>query len=157
MMVRSVIFRELGGFDIDFFAHMEEIDLCWRIQKKGLKVYYNGKSLVYHVGGGTLNQSNPFKTYLNFKNSLITLIKNDSFMGIWWKVPARISLDVIASFKFLLIDTPNDSLAVLKADLHVLSRFFYYMRKRQKINLLYICCSPVRRLISICRQIYLST
>ena len=91
MMVRSEIFRELGGFDIDFFAHMEEIDLCWRIQRTGLKVYYNGESAVYHVGGGTLNQSNPFKTYLNFRNSLITLMKNDSFTGILWKLPATLA------------------------------------------------------------------
>lgn len=134
MMIRSQIFRDLGGFDKDFFAHMEEIDLCWRIKSAGLDVVYNGESIVYHVGGGTLNQSNPYKTYLNFRNSLITLIKNDDLTMILWKVPVRLLLDMIASLKFLLMDTSKDALAVLKADIHVMRRLIYYIKKRGANN-----------------------
>jgi len=73
---RTEIFLESGGFDEDFFAHMEEIDLCWRMQLKGFGVWYCGESTVYHLGGGTLPKTSPKKTYLNFRNSLLVLIKN---------------------------------------------------------------------------------
>lgn len=130
MMIRSEIFKSLGGFDEDYFAHMEEIDLCWRIRKSGQQVFYNGLSEVFHLGGGTLSQSNPYKTYLNFRNSLITLIKNESNTAIWWKVPARFLLDMIASVKFLFKDTYKDALAVIRADIHVLTKLLYYRRKK---------------------------
>src|SRR5687768_12698545 len=76
MMVRAAIFHKLGGFDKEFFAHMEEIDLCWRMKNRGYKIMYTGFSSVYHVGGGTLSKINPHKTYLNFRNSLSLLVKN---------------------------------------------------------------------------------
>ena len=132
MMIRSSVFRDHGGFDEDYFAHMEEIDLCWRIKRSGKMVYYNGNSSVYHVGGGTLNQTNPFKTYLNFRNSLITLIKNERKSNLIWKIPLRLILDIIASLKFLLKDSLNDAYAVIRADLHVILRLFYYFGKREK-------------------------
>jgi len=131
MLIRSGVFSEMGGFDDDFFAHMEEIDLCWRIKNTGQQVYYNGLSRVYHVGGGTLHQSNPFKTYLNFRNSLITLIKNERSSGLFWKLPSRLVLDLAASIKFLVKDSLGDALAVVKADLHVIFRFRKYAKKRK--------------------------
>ncbi|MFT6210319.1 MAG: GT2 family glycosyltransferase, partial [Bacteroidia bacterium] len=76
MFVRSKVYRELGGLDDDFFAHMEEIDLCWRTKRAGHKIMVQPKSIVYHVGGGTLPKSNPFKTFLNFRNGLELLAKN---------------------------------------------------------------------------------
>ena len=76
MFVRASVYHELKGLDENFFAHMEEIDLCWRMQRAGYEVYYCGKSTVYHVGGGTLPKNNPRKTYLNFRNNLITFTKN---------------------------------------------------------------------------------
>lgn len=130
MMVRGSVFKEIGGFDIDYFAHMEEIDLCWRIKKSGLHVFCNPYSRVYHVGGGTLPQTNPFKTYLNFRNSLITLIKNERVRDLTWKLPARYLLDIIAGIKFLITDSYKDTLSVLRADLHVLRKFRYYFSKR---------------------------
>ncbi len=132
MMIRSTVFHNHGGFDKDYFAHMEEIDLCWRIKRTGQMVYYNGNSTVYHVGGGTLNQSNPYKTYLNFRNSLITLIKNERKSGLVWKIPMRLLLDIIATLKFLLKDSFSDAYAVIKADFHVILRFLYYFKKREK-------------------------
>jgi GT2 family glycosyltransferase len=134
MMIRSKVFRDLGGFDNDFFAHMEEIDLCWRIKRSGLKVYYNPESMVYHVGGGTLNQSNPFKTYLNFRNSLITLIKNEHGKSLFWKVPLRLSLDLIAALKFLFGDSYRDAFAVIRADLHIIKNLPYYLKKRERFS-----------------------
>jgi hypothetical protein len=104
-------------------------------------IYYNGNSTVYHVGGGTLNQTNPLKTYLNFRNSLITLIKNERKSSLIWKIPLRLLLDIIATLKFLLKDSLNDAYAVIKADFHVILRFLYYFRKREK----YINEIPVGR------------
>src|SRR5581483_1696223 len=79
MFVRTKCWREAGGFDDRFFAHMEEIDLCWRLKNMGYKIAYCAESEVYHVGGGTLNAENPFKTYLNFRNNLLLLRNNLSF------------------------------------------------------------------------------
>lgn len=132
MMIRSKVFKDLGGFDDDYFAHMEEIDLCWRIKRSGLEVYYNSESAIYHVGGGTLHESNPFKTYLNFRNSLITLIKNDNPFALLWKVPARLLFDVIASAKFLITNSFRDTFAVIRADFYVIRRLLYYIKKRKK-------------------------
>lgn len=132
MMIRSKVFHDHGGFDRDFFAHMEEIDLCWRIKRSGHLIYYNGNSTVFHVGGGTLDQTNPYKTYLNFKNSLITLIKNEDKSSLFWKVPLRLSLDIIASLKFLFKDSMKDAWAVIKADFHVIIKMRYYLKKRER-------------------------
>jgi hypothetical protein len=132
MMIRSGVFHDHGGFDEDYFAHMEEIDLCWRIKRSGQMIYYNGNSTVYHVGGGTLNKSNPFKTYLNFRNSFITLIKNERKSSLIWKITVRLLLDIIAAIKFLLKDSLNDAIAVIKADFHVIIRISYYFKKRRK-------------------------
>jgi GT2 family glycosyltransferase len=134
MMIRSAVFHDNGGFDKDYFAHMEEIDLCWRIKRSGQMIYYNGNSTVYHVGGGTLNQTNPFKTYLNFRNSLITLIKNDRKSSLIWKIPVRLLLDIIAFLKFLLKDSMNDAYAVMKADFHVIMKIYYNFKKREKLT-----------------------
>jgi len=76
MFIKSDVFDSLGGFDEDYFAHQEEVDLCWRAQNKGLKVYYVGASYVYHLGGSTLSNMNPKKTFLNFRNSLFSITKN---------------------------------------------------------------------------------
>ena len=114
LFVRAHIFKELGGFDPDFFAHMEEIDLCWRIHNLGYKVVYCGQSQVYHVGGGTLPRGNPRKTFLNFKNSLTLLYKNYSLGDLWWKLPLRVGLDLLTATGFLLV-SPQDSWAVVRA------------------------------------------
>lgn len=115
MAIRSEVFHRLGGFDSHFFAHMEEIDLCWRIHALGLKVYYNGHSTVYHVGGGTLPKSNPRKTYLNFRNGLTMLYKNTPGRQLLWKLPLRISLDIMAALQFLAKGSKDNFTAVLKA------------------------------------------
>ena len=150
MMIRSQVFHAHGGFDNDFFAHMEEIDLCWRIKRSGQMIYYNGNSTVFHVGGGTLNQTNPLKTYLNFRNSLITILKNEKKSSLIWKVPLRLVLDIIASFKFLFKDSMKDAYAVIKADFHVIIRIYYYIKKREKfLNEVQITNERYKRILVI--------
>ena len=132
MMIRSKIFHELGGFDPDFFAHMEEIDLCWRAHHKGYLIAAVPQSTVYHVGGGTLSSINPRKTYLNFRNGLSLLVKNLP-LSEYWKLPVRILLDWIAALKFLLEGNLNHSLAVFKAHAKWTLLFGHNYKKRPDI------------------------
>jgi len=115
MFVRSKVFHQLNGFDEDFFAHMEEIDLCWRMRNIGRQIFVIPQSVVYHVGGGTLNKSNPKKTFLNFRNNLITLLKNDSSKFIFFKICYRLLLDGIAGLAFLCKGKFADCFAIIKA------------------------------------------
>ncbi len=130
MMVRANLYQEVGGLDEDFFAHMEEIDLCWRLQRAGHLIWYEGKSSVYHVGGGTLSVTNPYKTYLNFKNGLSLLYKNLPTVELIYKFPVRIVLDWVAALKFTLSGSGRDGLSVLKAHWHFLSNWGKEIRKR---------------------------
>lgn len=114
LFIRSSVFHELEGFDDDFFAHMEEIDLCWKINNIGLKIIYTSSSVVYHVGGGTLQKSNPKKTYLNFRNGLSLIYKNYSTSDLIIKLPLRIILDWIAAFQ-MLFHSPRDFFSVMRA------------------------------------------
>ena len=115
MMVRSDVFRKLGGFDPVFFAHMEEIDLCWRMQREYYQVYYCGKSTVYHVGGGTLSTESPYKTFLNFRNNLLMLFKNAPKKQRFSLFQIRFILDFLASLKFLLAGSFGNFKSVWKA------------------------------------------
>ena len=101
LFVRSKHFKEVNGFDNDFFAHQEEIDLCWRLKNSGYKVMVNPQSVVYHVGGGTLSSSSPFKTYLNFRNNLFMIYKNLPFLKLLITLLFRLPLDGIAAITFL--------------------------------------------------------
>jgi len=133
LFIRSRAYHECGGLDEDFFAHMEEIDLCWQLNRAGHKVYYVGESIVYHVGGGTLAKSNPRKTFLNFRNGLSLLIKHTPAIALWWKLPLRIMLDWIAIVKFLLQGDPRDSWAVMKAHAGFLTGLESDFEKRKKL------------------------
>ncbi|MNF50287.1 N-acetylglucosaminyl-diphospho-decaprenol L-rhamnosyltransferase [compost metagenome] len=100
--IRAAVYNELEGFDGGFFAHQEEIDLCWRAFNKGYKIKYNSESVVYHVGGATLQQGHPKKTFLNFRNSLLMLTKNLPKDKLYWILFCRMILDGIAGLQFLL-------------------------------------------------------
>jgi hypothetical protein len=115
MFIRAKLFHEAGGFDEYFFAHQEEIDLCWRLQRMGYQNYVCHQSVVYHVGGGTLPKGSRRKVYLNFRNNLIMLAKNLPWYEFAWKIPARIILDAISAWKELLLGQRNYWLAVLGA------------------------------------------
>jgi GT2 family glycosyltransferase len=99
--VRADHFNEVNGFDNDFFAHQEEIDLCWRLKIKGYQIMVHPRSVVYHVGGGTLDDSSPFKTYLNFRNNLFMLTKNLNFLSLLITLYFRLPLDGIAAVTLL--------------------------------------------------------
>lgn len=131
LAIRAEVFHSLGGFDKDFFAHMEEIDLCWRIQATGLHVYYCGDSYVYHIGGGTLSKSNPHKTYLNFRNGLTMLYKNTEQKRLLRNIGLRVSLDLVAAMKFLISGNPKDAIAVLKALKHFMVAYPQNKLKRK--------------------------
>jgi len=114
LFIRKSVFETLGGFDESFFAHFEEIDLCWRAFNEGFTTKYIGTSTIYHVGGATLKSNNPKKTVLNFRNSLFTLVKN-AHGNVFILVTTRLFLDGIAGIKFLLELKPKHSLAIVKA------------------------------------------
>lgn len=137
LFIRADLFHELGGLDDDFFAHMEEIDLCWRLKNRGYKVMFNSESVVYHVGGGTLSKNNPIKTYLNFRNNLFLLTKNYVESNFALKLFYRLILDGLAAFKFLLDGHPKHSFAILKAHFSFYAKFgtFYKKRKASKLNI----------------------
>ncbi len=120
--IKADVFHDLGGFDNAFFAHMEEIDLCWRAQQKGHKCMYTSKSHVFHIGGGTLEMNNPFKVYLNFRNNLCMLLKNAGFTTLLWLLPLRMLLDGLAALKFISEGKFKAALKVLHAHLS-----FYYL------------------------------
>ncbi|MEI9918209.1 MAG: glycosyltransferase family 2 protein [Bacteroidota bacterium] len=132
LVIRSKLFRQLDGFDEDFFAHMEEIDLCWRLKRLGHKVFYCGSSKVYHVGGGTLAAGNPTKTYYNFRNGLAMLIKNQGGGQLLWKLPLRLMLDWIAGLKFLL-GTPAHTWAVARAHWYIFTHLGRILSKRKDL------------------------
>lgn len=134
MFVRADVFHQVGGFDGDFFAHMEEIDLCWRIHHAGHKVFTCGTSEVFHVGGGTLHKSDPYKTFLNFRNGLAMLYKNHPDKGFALAILTRLILDGIAGIKFLFFDTWQDCWAVARAHFDFYVHFFSWYKKRQQIK-----------------------
>ncbi|MBA3680065.1 MAG: glycosyltransferase family 2 protein [Bacteroidetes bacterium] len=134
LFVNTKAFWQVGGLDDDYFAHMEEIDLCWRLKNVGYSIYVQPASTIYHVGGGTLNKLSSRKTFLNFRNNLITLTKNHSSAYLFIKIFYRLILDSIAAFKFLAAAQPSHFWAVIRA------HFAYYfllpqtLSKRKKLK-----------------------
>ena len=136
MFIRKNVFNELGGFDEDYFAHQEEVDLCWRAWNKGYKVQYVGHCHVYHLGGSTLSNMNPKKTYLNFRNSLFSITKNLPRRKAIPIILARLLLDGIAALRFILQFKFNHCWAVLRAHLSYYRRFSKIYAKRERNNYL---------------------
>ena len=135
LFVRASDFNTIGGLDEDFFAHQEEIDLCWRLKNKGYKVMVEPKSVIYHVGGGTLNAGSPFKTYLNFRNNLFMLFKNSPTSSLFITIPIRLVLDGVAALTFL--NKPKGLehvLAIAKAHFIFYFEIPKLIAKREKIN-----------------------
>ncbi|MCF6350848.1 MAG: glycosyltransferase family 2 protein [Flavobacteriaceae bacterium] len=133
--IRSHIFNQLKGFDNDFFAHQEEIDLCWRAKNLGYIIKYNGKSTVYHIGGATLSASNSKKTYLNFRNSLYNLVKNAPSKNLIYKIIFRLILDGAAGIKFLFEFKPLHTFAIIKAHFSFYINLSNTLRKRKNITI----------------------
>ncbi len=132
LLIKRSIFQNLGGLDDHFFAHMEEIDLAWRVKNCGYEVWVEPRSYVYHLGGGTLDSLSSRKTYLNFRNSLFVLIKNE-YQNTFIKVFSRLFLDGIAGTRFLLQGKFSYVWAILKAHFHFYLKLSYYFRSRHEI------------------------
>ncbi len=131
IFVKSTLYHKLNGLDADFFAHFEEIDLCWRLRRAGYKVMVYPQATVYHVGGATLSSGSPRKTYLNFRNNLAMLIKNLPTSKLLWLLPWRMVLDGVAGIKFLADRQPKNLWAVIKAHWSIEWRFFFWLKKRR--------------------------
>jgi len=132
--IRSNVFHQLKGFDEDYFAHQEEIDLCWRIQNEGYKIQYVGASKVYHVGGATLQETNPHKTFLNFRNSLFTICKNVPKRFVFIVIFFRLILDGVAGIKFLFELRPIHTWSIIKAHLSFYKNLPKMIKKRRFIS-----------------------
>ena len=142
LFIRSDVFKEVGGFDEAFFAHMEEIDLCWRIKKKGYKFMVEPSSIIYHVGGGTLAYNSPKKLYLNFRNSLFMLVKNHDGL-LFPKLLYRLFLDGVAAIHFLLKGELKSVLSVLNAHLSLYINMGKLLKQRRDIKKLSNKFNPV--------------
>lgn len=115
LFIRTTIYKEVGGLDAGFFAHQEEIDMCWRLRSRGYRLVCTPQSVVYHVGGATLQVESPRKTFLNFRNNLLMLYKNLPEKDLKHVMRARFWLDYIAATKFLLYGHVQNAKAVYEA------------------------------------------
>jgi GT2 family glycosyltransferase len=133
MIVRATAWKECDGFDPDFFAHMEEIDLCWRFHKAGYKIYFIPDSVVFHVGGGMLPYNSPFKTYLNFRNNLYLLYKNLPEKSLHSTLFIRKLLDGLTALSFLITGKFGDFISVWKAHKDYYRNINALKKKRESI------------------------
>ena len=129
--VRADLYNQFGGLDLDFYAHMEEIDLCWRMKNAGYKIAYNGKSTVYHVGGSVISYGSPQKLFYNYRNSLSLLFKNESSSRLWWLLPWRLVLDGISAAPHLLRGEFSSIGAILKAHFSFYGQIPSLLKKRR--------------------------
>ena len=134
LFIRAKLFSQLDGFDEDFFAHMEEIDLRWRLKNLGYKIMYCADSTVFHVGGGTLNKSSSFKTFLNFRNNMMMLFKNSPPGYFYLKLIIRFILDGVAGLKFLFSGEFSNFMAVIKAHFSFYASFNKTLKKRKQLQ-----------------------
>ena len=132
--IKADVYHMLNGFDEQYFAHQEEIDLCWRVQNEGFTIKYVGTSEVYHVGGATLQESNPQKTFLNFRNSLFTIAKNVPKRFVFIVIFLRLVLDAVAGIKFAFELRPVHSWAIIKAHLSFYRYLPKMMSKRRALS-----------------------
>ncbi|CAA7387050.1 glycosyltransferase family 2 protein [Chryseobacterium fistulae] len=135
LFIKSKDFWEQKGFDERFFAHQEEIDLCWRLINSGKKIFYTGKSSVYHVGGGTLNKQNPQKTYLNIRNNLSMMLKNLPFPDLIWILFLRLCLDGIAGVYFGFKNGFSHIWAVVRAHFGFYAQCSGTLKRRQSYQI----------------------
>ena len=144
LIIKSKVYHQLRGLDEFFFAHQEEIDLCWRMQLAGYKIFCCPQSIVYHVGGGTLQRGDSRKTFLNFRNNHIMLAKNLPWSEKWWKIPFRLGLDQISAVKGLLTGNRNYFRAIIKAHLAFIGWILYHKKQHQPVRKL-----PINKLSGV--------
>ncbi len=132
LMVRSDLYHKVGGLDPHLYAHMEEVDLCWRLKNAGYKIGYIGGSTVYHVGGSVISYGSPQKLYYNFRNSLILLLKNERGSKLLWLFPLRLILDGIAGLQMLAGGKFKEMFTIIRAHFHFYGSFGKWWKKRKQ-------------------------
>jgi hypothetical protein len=132
LFIKAEAWRKAEGFDQDFFAHMEEIDLCWRLKGMGYKIMYQPKSVIFHMGGFVIKYGSPQKIFRNHRNNLLMLIKNLPAKDLIWKIPIRLILDHAASLSMLVEKNPEGAIQVFKAHLDIISNLGFWLKKRGK-------------------------
>jgi len=131
MMVRADLYEKVGGLDPDFYAHMEEVDLCWRLKNAGYKIGYIGQSTVYHVGGSVISYGSPQKLYYNFRNNLIILFKNERTARLLWLLPFRLILDGVAAVQMLFKGNYKGVATIFKAHIHFYKKLGKWYNRRK--------------------------
>ncbi|HRO42821.1 MAG TPA: glycosyltransferase family 2 protein [Flavipsychrobacter sp.] len=132
LMVRADLYHHVGGLDPDLYAHMEEVDLCWRLKNAGYKIGYIGGSTVYHVGGSVISYGSPQKLYYNFRNNLILLLKNEKGSKLLWLIPLRLVLDGVAGLQMLAGGKFKEMGIIIKAHFHFYGSFGKWWKKRKQ-------------------------
>ncbi|MBA3827596.1 MAG: glycosyltransferase family 2 protein [Taibaiella sp.] len=130
-VVRADLYHQVGGLDADLYAHMEEVDLCWRLKNAGYRIGYIGSSTVYHVGGSVISYGSPQKLYYNFRNSLILLLKNERTAKLLWLFPFRLLLDIVAAIQMLFMGKGKLTLTILKAHIHFYRSMGKWLKRRR--------------------------
>ena len=131
-VVRADLYHKVGGLDNDFYAHMEEVDLCWRLKNAGYKIGYVSGSLVYHVGGSVISYGSPQKLYYNFRNNLILLLKNEKGSRLAWLFPLRFILDGVAGLRLLFTGNVKHTFIIVKAHFHVYRDLGKWLKRRKE-------------------------
>jgi len=131
-VVRADLYHNMGGLDPELYAHMEEVDLCWRFKNAGYRIGYVGSSTVYHVGGSVISYGSPQKLYYNFRNSLVLLLKNEKGSTLLWLFPVRLVLDGIAGLQALLKGKWKETTTILKAHFHFYSKLGMWLGRRRE-------------------------
>lgn len=132
LMVRADLYHKAGGLDHDLYAHMEEVDLCWRLKNMGYKIGYIGQSTVYHVGGSVISYGSPQKLYYNFRNSLILLTKNERTSKLLWLFPLRLVLDGVAGMQMMAGGKFKETFTIIKAHFHFYGSIGKWLQRRKE-------------------------
>ncbi|MEZ5047454.1 MAG: glycosyltransferase family 2 protein [Chitinophagaceae bacterium] len=131
MFIRSSVYHNLGGLDKDLYAHMEEVDLCWRMKNAGHRIAYCGASTVYHIGGSVISYGSPQKIFYNYRNNLILILKNVPWQTLLWLFPLRLLLDGISGLRALLKGQFQETIAIIKAHWSLFIRIGFWYKKRK--------------------------
>jgi GT2 family glycosyltransferase len=130
MFINADLYHKLGGLDRDLYAHMEEVDLCWRMKNNGYKIAYCGASTVYHIGGSVISYGSPQKIFYNYRNSLILLLKNLPSSRLWWLLPFRLILDGVSGARALLKGDFKELKAIVRAHWSFFMSYSSWWKKR---------------------------
>jgi GT2 family glycosyltransferase len=134
LVVRADLYHKVGGLDNELYAHMEEVDLCWRLKNIGYKIGYIGNSTVFHVGGSVISYGSPQKLYYNFRNNLILLVKNEKGAKLLWLFPLRLVLDGLAGLRLIFQGNWQQTLTIMKSHFDFYAHFGKWVRKRYEVK-----------------------